>query len=72
MLGQGGAREAEWLVNVVANRLNKELFEDPTKPNQYRFIDLLKDLKQSTRQRFVALEFDYPSAELEAKIVVNE
>jgi len=29
-------------------------------------------LKQSTRQRFVALEFDYPTAELEAKIVGNE
>jgi nitric oxide reductase NorQ protein len=24
---------------------------------------VLKDLKQSTRQRFVALEFDYPDAE---------
>ena len=36
------------------------------------YQSVLKDLKQSTRQRFVALEFDYPSAELEAKIVVNE
>jgi nitric oxide reductase NorQ protein len=33
---------------------------------------VLKDLKQSTRQRFVALEFDYPVAELERKIVANE
>jgi nitric oxide reductase NorQ protein len=32
----------------------------------------LKDLKQSTRQRFVALEFDYPAAGLEAKIIANE
>jgi nitric oxide reductase NorQ protein len=33
---------------------------------------LLKNLKQSTRQRFVALEFDYPSPQLEAKILENE
>jgi nitric oxide reductase NorQ protein len=33
---------------------------------------VLKDLKQSTRQRFVALEFDYPDAALERKIVMNE
>jgi nitric oxide reductase NorQ protein len=33
---------------------------------------VLKDLKQSTRQRFVALEFDYPAAELERRIVANE
>jgi nitric oxide reductase NorQ protein len=36
------------------------------------YQSVLKDLKQSTRQRFVALEFDYPSAALEAKIIVNE
>jgi len=36
------------------------------------YQSVLKDLKQSTRQRFVALEFDYPSAELEAKIIANE
>ena len=36
------------------------------------YQSVLKDLKQSTRQRFVALEFDYPAAALEAKIVVNE
>ena len=36
------------------------------------YQSVLKDLKQSTRQRFVALEFDYPSAELEARIIVNE
>ena len=32
----------------------------------------LKDLKPSTRQRFVALEFGFPPAELEAEIVAHE
>ena len=32
----------------------------------------LKDLKPSTRQRFVALEFDFPPAELELRIVRHE
>ncbi len=32
----------------------------------------LKDLKQSTRQRFVAMEFDYPPRESEARIVQEE
>lgn len=32
----------------------------------------LKDLKPSTRQRFVALEFGFPAAELEAAIVEHE
>lgn len=32
----------------------------------------LKDLKPSTRQRFVALEFDYPTADVEAGIVAHE
>jgi nitric oxide reductase NorQ protein len=36
------------------------------------YQSVLKDLKQSTRQRFVALEFDYPAAELEARIIKNE
>jgi nitric oxide reductase NorQ protein len=36
------------------------------------YQSILKDLKQSTRQRFVALEFDYPSEELEQKIIENE
>jgi nitric oxide reductase NorQ protein len=36
------------------------------------YQSVLKDLKQSTRQRFVALEFDYPAAALEAKIILNE
>ena len=32
----------------------------------------LKDLKHSTRQRFVAIEFDYPSRDIEAEIVQHE
>ena len=32
----------------------------------------LKDLKHSTRQRFVAVEFDYPPPEIEAEIVAHE
>ena len=36
------------------------------------YQSVLKDLKQSTRQRFVALEFDYPSPELERKIIMTE
>src|SRR3954453_3699092 len=32
----------------------------------------LKDLKPSTRQRFVALEFDFPPPEREAEIVAHE
>lgn len=31
-----------------------------------------KDLKPSTRQRFLAIEFDYPDEELEAEIVAHE
>ncbi len=36
------------------------------------YQSVLKDLKQSTRQRFVALEFDYPDAALERRIVAHE
>ena len=36
------------------------------------YQSVLKDIKQSTRQRFVALEFDYPAAALEQKIVQTE
>jgi nitric oxide reductase NorQ protein len=32
----------------------------------------LKDLKHSTRQRFISLEFDYPPADVEAEIVRKE
>ena len=33
---------------------------------------VLKDLKPSTKQRFVAIDFRYPSAEVEARILQNE
>ncbi|OQY57498.1 MAG: AAA family ATPase [Desulfobacteraceae bacterium 4572_88] len=36
------------------------------------YQSVLKDLKQSTRQRFVSLDFDYPGAEQEAEIVARE
>lgn len=36
------------------------------------YQNALKDLKQSTRQRFVAIEFDFPSAELETKVLKEE
>jgi nitric oxide reductase NorQ protein len=32
----------------------------------------LKDLKHSTRQRFISLEFDYPPADIESEIVQRE
>ena len=32
----------------------------------------LKDLKHSTRQRFVAIEFDYPTQDAEAKVIQHE
>jgi nitric oxide reductase NorQ protein len=32
----------------------------------------LKDLKHSTRQRFVSLEFDYPTADVEAQVIRHE
>jgi nitric oxide reductase NorQ protein len=36
------------------------------------YQSVLKDLKQSTRQRFVSLEFDYPPRDKEAQIVAHE
>jgi nitric oxide reductase NorQ protein len=36
------------------------------------YQSVLKELKQSTRQRFVALEFNYPDAELENTIICAE
>ena len=32
----------------------------------------MKDLKQSTRQRFVGLSFEYPDRELETEVVAHE
>jgi nitric oxide reductase NorQ protein len=36
------------------------------------YQNLMKDLKQSTKQRFAALDFEYPDAEVEAEIVAHE
>ncbi|MGD8933622.1 MAG: CbbQ/NirQ/NorQ/GpvN family protein [Gammaproteobacteria bacterium] len=36
------------------------------------YQNLLKGMKPSTRQRFVALSFDFPDAELETKVLVGE
>ncbi len=36
------------------------------------YQSVLKDLKQSTRQRFLSIEFDYPPAEAEISIVAHE
>ncbi len=36
------------------------------------YQNLMKDLKQSTRQRFTALDFDYPEAALETAIIARE
>ena len=36
------------------------------------YQSLMKDLKQSTKQRFVGFDFDYPAPELEAGIVATE
>jgi nitric oxide reductase NorQ protein len=33
---------------------------------------VLKDLKPSTKQRFIALNFDFPSEDIERKVVINE
>jgi len=36
------------------------------------YQNLMKDLKQSTKQRFGALDFDYPDADIETEIVAHE
>ena len=36
------------------------------------YQSVFKDLKQSTRQRFVAIDFDYPTPDTEAEIVSHE
>jgi nitric oxide reductase NorQ protein len=36
------------------------------------YQSVLKDLKDSTRQRMVAIEFDFPPADVEEKVVVHE
>lgn len=57
-----------------------KLAEEIKAPNEFMLIVSfnpgyqrgLKELKPSTRQRFVALHFDYPTAELEAEILAKE
>jgi nitric oxide reductase NorQ protein len=36
------------------------------------YQSVLKELKQSTRQRFIAIEFNYPRPELERRVIVKE
>ncbi|MBL8382093.1 MAG: CbbQ/NirQ/NorQ/GpvN family protein [Burkholderiales bacterium] len=36
------------------------------------YQSVIKDLKPSTRQRFVSLEFDYPAVAVEARIIAHE
>ncbi len=36
------------------------------------YQSIIKDLKQSTKQRFVAIDFDYPSRQQEAQIIGHE
>ncbi|MDH5489315.1 MAG: CbbQ/NirQ/NorQ/GpvN family protein [Rhodospirillaceae bacterium] len=36
------------------------------------YQSLMKDLKQSTKQRFAALDFDYPESGIEAEIIAHE
>ena len=36
------------------------------------YQSVLKDLKQSTKQRFIAIEFDYPTPEVESRVVAHE
>ena len=36
------------------------------------YQSVLKELKQSTRQRFISLDFDYPIAEVEEQVVLRE
>ncbi|CAO3308221.1 CbbQ/NirQ/NorQ/GpvN family protein [Pseudomonas asiatica] len=36
------------------------------------YQNLMKDLKQSTKQRFAALDFDYPGSQVETEIVSHE
>ncbi|HJR75683.1 MAG TPA: CbbQ/NirQ/NorQ/GpvN family protein [Nitrospiraceae bacterium] len=36
------------------------------------YQSVLKDLKQSTKQRFMAIEFDYPTPDIESRVVAQE
>ena len=48
--------------------------EDFLLVNSYNpgYQTVLKDLKPSTKQRFIAINFDFPAEDVERKIVVNE
>ncbi len=37
-----------------------------------RYQSALKELKQSTKQRFIAIDFDWPPKEIEKKIIIHE
>jgi nitric oxide reductase NorQ protein len=51
-----------------------EAHEDFTLVISYNpgYQTVLKDLKPSTKQRFIALNFDFPAEDIERKIVLNE
>lgn len=36
------------------------------------YQSLMKDLKQSTKQRFGAMDFDFPAADIETEVVAHE
>ncbi|NJN69296.1 MAG: CbbQ/NirQ/NorQ/GpvN family protein [Nitrospira sp.] len=36
------------------------------------YQSVLKDLKQSTKQRFIAIEFDYPRSDIETRVIQRE
>jgi nitric oxide reductase NorQ protein len=36
------------------------------------YQNVLKDLKPSTRQRFIAIDFDYPAEDQEAEVIAHE
>src|SRR3989338_597761 len=64
-------------VERMAYELNQELTKGKKKDYALHGIPLVtvpchEDLKQSTKQRFVAIDFDYPPAKLERKIVAHE
>jgi nitric oxide reductase NorQ protein len=58
----------------------ERLSESLTAPKEFMLVlsynpgyqSVLKDLKPSTRQRMVAIDLDYPSAEIEERIVMQE
>lgn len=57
-----------------------KLGEEVTAPDDFMFVASFnpgyqkgfKELKPSTRQRFVSMTFDYPSAKMEVEIIISE